>query len=70
LIWKVEVAALSDKRGPASDAAKLYRESPEDAAVREEEIARRRAAAASTPRTSGRPTKRDRRKIHSFLDGT
>jgi len=68
LIWKVEVAAVSDKRGPASEAAKLYRESPEDAAVREEEIARRRAAAASAPRTSGRPTKRDRRKLLSFLD--
>lgn len=68
LVWQVEVAALSDKRGPASEAAKLYRESPESAAVREEEIARRKAAAASAPRTSGRPTKRDRRKLHSFLE--
>jgi ribosome-associated heat shock protein Hsp15 len=68
LVWKLEVAAVSDKRGPASEAAKLYRESQEDAAVREEEIARRKAAAASTPRTVGRPTKRDRRKIHSFLE--
>jgi ribosome-associated heat shock protein Hsp15 len=64
LVWKVEVAAVSDKRGPASEAAKLYREFPESAAVREEEI----AAAASAPRTSGRPTKRDRRKLHSFLE--
>jgi len=68
LVWKVEVAAVSDKRGPASEAAKLYRESPEDAAAREEDIARRRAAAASAPRVSGRPTKRDRRKLHSFLE--
>ena len=68
LIWNVEVAAVSDKRGPASEAARLYRESPESAAVRGEEIARRKAAAASTPRTSGRPTKRDRRKLHSFLE--
>jgi ribosome-associated heat shock protein Hsp15 len=68
LVWKVEVAAVSDKRGPASEAATLYRESPENAAVREEEIARRKAAAASAPRTSGRPTKRDRRKLHSFLE--
>jgi ribosome-associated heat shock protein Hsp15 len=68
LVWKVEVAAVSDKRGPASEAAKLYRETPESAAVREEEIARRKAAAASAPRTSGRPTKRDRRKLHSFLE--
>ena len=68
LVWKVEVAAVSDKRGPATEAAKLYRESPESVAVREEEIARRKAAAASVPRTSGRPTKRDRRKLHSFLE--
>ena len=68
LVWKVEVVELSDKRGPASQAAKLYRESPEHAAVRELEIARRKAAAASMPRTSGRPTKRDRRKIHSFFE--
>jgi ribosome-associated heat shock protein Hsp15 len=68
LVWKVEVAAVSDKRGPASEAAKLYREFPESAAVREEEIARRKAAATSVARTSGRPTKRDRRKLHSFLE--
>jgi ribosome-associated heat shock protein Hsp15 len=68
LVWKVEVAAVSAKRGPAKEAAKLYRESPESAAVREEEIAKRKAAAASAPRTSGRPTKRDRRKLHSFFE--
>src|SRR5205085_200706 len=68
LVWTVEVIELSDKRGPASAAAKLYRESPEHAAVRELEIARRKAAAASMPRSSGRPTKRDRRKIHSFFE--
>ena len=68
LLWKLEVAAISDKRGSASEAAKLYREAPEDIALREEEIARRKAAAASAPRTPGRPTKRDRRKLHSFLE--
>ena len=68
LVWKVEVAKVADKRGPASEAAGLYRESPESAAVREEEIAKRKAAAASAPRTSGRPTKRDRRKLHSFFE--
>ena len=68
LVWKVEVAAVSDKRGPASEAIRLYREFPDSAAVREEEIAKRKAAAASAPRTSGRPTKRDRRKLHSFFE--
>jgi ribosome-associated heat shock protein Hsp15 len=68
LVWNLEVAAVTDKRGPASEAAKMYRESPKSAVAREEEIARRRAAAASAPRTPGRPTKRDRRKLLSFLD--
>jgi ribosome-associated heat shock protein Hsp15 len=68
LVWKVEVAAVSDQRGPASEAARLYREFPDSAAVREEEIAKRKAAAASAPPTSGRPTKRDRRKLHSFFE--
>jgi ribosome-associated heat shock protein Hsp15 len=68
LVWNVEVAAVSGKRGPASEAAKLYLESPESVAVREEELARRKAAASSAPRTSGRPTRRDRRKLHSFLE--
>jgi ribosome-associated heat shock protein Hsp15 len=68
LVWKVEVAAVSDKRGPASEATRLYREFPDSAAVREEEIAKRKAAAASAPRTSGRPTKRDRRKLHSLFE--
>jgi ribosome-associated heat shock protein Hsp15 len=68
LVWKVEVVVISDKRGPASEAALLYREAPEDTALREEEVARRKATATSTPRTPGRPTKRDRRKLHSFLE--
>jgi ribosome-associated heat shock protein Hsp15 len=67
LTWEVEVSAVSDKRRPASEAAKMYRESPEALTARAEEIARRRAASASTPRTAGRPTKRDRRKLLSFL---
>lgn len=67
LTWEVEVTAVSDKRGPASEAAKMYRESPHALAARVEEIARRKAASASVPRTPGRPTKRDRRKLLSFL---
>jgi ribosome-associated heat shock protein Hsp15 len=45
LVFEVDVVALSDRRGGAPDAAKLYRETPESAAAREQEIARRRAAA-------------------------
>jgi ribosome-associated heat shock protein Hsp15 len=67
LAWVVLVAAVSDRRGGAPDAAKLYVETPASAAEREEELLRRRAAATSDPRTDGRPTKRDRRKLEDFL---
>ena len=46
----------------------LYREATESVALRENEIARRRAAASSAPQWPGRPTKRQRRKLQDFLD--
>jgi ribosome-associated heat shock protein Hsp15 len=68
LVWEVEVTGLSDRRGPAADAAALYRETPESAALRAEEMLRRKAAAATEPGFAGRPTKRDRRKLADFLN--
>lgn len=68
LVWRIEVVALSDQRGGADSAAKLYAETPESATARESEIARRKAVAAGTPNSDGRPTKRDRRKLQEFLD--
>ena len=68
LLWDVEVTALAERRGSATDAAKLYRETEASAKAREEEVAKRRAAAATGPRLEGRPTKRDRRKLQDFLD--
>ncbi|MFO0611496.1 MAG: S4 domain-containing protein [Polyangiaceae bacterium] len=63
------VLGLSARRGPASDAAKLYEETEESRAAREAEIARRKAAYASGA-PKGRPTKRDRRSlIHYFAKG-
>jgi ribosome-associated heat shock protein Hsp15 len=68
LVWTVEITALDARRGSATVAAGLYRETPQSAAARAEEHARRRAAAVSAPRFPGRPTKRDRRKLADFLD--
>ena len=66
--WNAEVTALAERRGSASEAAKLYREPEASRQAREEELARRRAAAAAAPDTPGRPTKRDRRKLEDFLN--
>jgi ribosome-associated heat shock protein Hsp15 len=68
LVWEIEILDLSEKRGAAAAAALLYRETPESIARREQEIARRKAVAIGTPRSFGRPTKRQRRKLEDFLN--
>ncbi len=67
IAWEVVVTALCDRRGGATDAAKLYRETVASVETREMEALRQRAADAAQPRFSGRPTKRQRRKLEDFL---
>lgn len=61
----IVVSELSERRGSASDAALLYRETDESKAKREEKEAMRKAnfAASTYPITRGRPTKQDRRRL-------
>jgi ribosome-associated heat shock protein Hsp15 len=68
IVCEVLVTALSDRRGGAADAAKLYRETETSAVAREQMLQERRAAEASQPRFPGRPTKRQRRKLEDFLN--
>lgn len=68
IVVEVVVAACSDRRGSATDAARLYRETDASIAAREQEALVRRAADAAQPRVPGRPTKRDRRRLEDFLD--
>ena len=68
LVWEADVLALSDRRGSAADAGLLYRESAESIAAREHAIAERQAALAAQTRFTGRPTKRNRRKLEDFLN--
>ena len=65
----VEVVALSNKRGPAAQAQKLYRET-EDSRQRREMIAAQLKLQPQPFFFRGRPTKRDRREIERFKKGS
>ncbi len=62
----VIVKALSDKRGPAPQAALLYEETPESIQKREDMKLQFMAQPAMRKHGLGRPTKRERRKIVAF----
>jgi len=68
--WDITVLALSERRGPAAVAAKLYLESAESRQVREEKVALIKAERQSNPVfLKGRPTKKARRQIIRFIRG-
>lgn len=64
----VEVLALSDRRGPAPEAQKLYRET-EQSRMQREALAAELKAQARPAFPGARPTKRDRRAIEKFRKG-
>jgi ribosome-associated heat shock protein Hsp15 len=64
--WAVTVKALSEKRGPAEVARKLYEEDEASRARRVAQVADRRAHAAVWGERKGRPTKRDRRALEHW----
>ena len=65
--WDITVLALSERRGPAAEAAKLYRESEVSRKAREEKAALIKAERQSNPVfVKGRPTKKARRQIIRF----
>ncbi|HTN29640.1 MAG TPA: S4 domain-containing protein [Pseudomonas sp.] len=63
----VRVLALSGVRRGAPEAQLLYQET-EESIARREEAARQRQAGVLGIETDGRPTKKQRRQIHRFLD--
>jgi ribosome-associated heat shock protein Hsp15 len=65
----IVVTALSERRGSATDATLLYRETDESKLTREEAEAMRKArhAAVAYPLLRGRPTKQDRRRLADFF---
>ena len=65
-VWEITVLAMSERRGPAAEAAKLYDESAESRAARQQLAATMKAERQSNPFQKGRPTKRQRRQIIRF----
>jgi ribosome-associated heat shock protein Hsp15 len=63
LEWKVNVRALSERRGPAEQARKLYEETEASRPERERRGDLRRYGAEPSSAIKGRPTKRDRRRL-------
>ena len=59
--WEIVVVALSERRGPAEEAQKLYAETAASRAERERRMDLRRWGAEPASTLKGRPTKRDRR---------
>jgi ribosome-associated heat shock protein Hsp15 len=66
--WEITVRELTDRRGSATVAAKLYDESADSRREREDTAARLKAEHQSNPFPKGRPTKRQRRQIHRFFE--
>ena len=62
----VEVLLLSEVRGPAAVAQTLYRETESSRELRLKVAQERKASFMFSPAPQGRPSKRDRRKIHQF----
>jgi ribosome-associated heat shock protein Hsp15 len=64
--WEIEVVALSQQRGPAAIAQTLYRETEASIERRRKAAEERRILGPVAAIPTGRPSKRDRRLIHSF----
>lgn len=60
---RVTVRELSERRGPATQAATMYEERPDSIAERERLQEQRRVEATRIAHDAGRPSKRDRRQI-------
>jgi ribosome-associated heat shock protein Hsp15 len=64
--FQVEVAALSEMRGPAALAQTLYRETEESRKLREQLAAERKSMPHFEGAREGRPSKRNRRRLDRF----
>ena len=68
--YEIEVLGLSEKRGAASVARLLYRETPSGAKARIDALERRRLAPEPAQQLHGRPSKQDRRALTNLKEQT
>ena len=66
--FEVVVTSLSARRGSASDAQLLYRETEASVARRRDEAEKRKLASMQRPRSEKRPDKKQRRQIRQFIE--
>jgi ribosome-associated heat shock protein Hsp15 len=66
----VVVTALSDQRRNATEASKLYQETAESLALREQRTMERKVANLAMPNHEAKPNKKQRRQIHRFKQNT
>ena len=67
--YTIVVEAVSERRGPAPEAQKLYRETAESIRQREQAASERRLTAGNAPAPERRPNKRDRRLLTKLRRG-
>lgn len=65
---EVQITALSNQRRGATEAALLYQETPASIEKRSKEAEQRRLARDTHPSQEGRPSKKQRRQIHRFIN--
>lgn len=67
LQWDIEVKVIPAQRRPASEAVHFYEEDEASRLRRQQRVEEQRLQRAAAPRpAAGKPSKRDRRMIHSF----
>jgi len=64
--YRLEVTGLSERRGPAAEAARLYRESEDSRTARETLALQMKNDPWARAATTGRPTKKERRDLEKF----
>ncbi len=64
---EIIVLKLAERRGSATIAQTLYRETPASIQRREHEAEQRKLAAMQRPQSDRRPNKQERRKIRQFI---